>query len=71
MAARGPGIRRFRDGARAILHRTDCWIDSGEDLTPVEASHEAARPNVELCPLCRPSPPVRLLHTEASAAAAA
>nr|WP_272925116.1 DUF6233 domain-containing protein [Streptomyces sp. SID8377] len=42
---------------REILHRTDCWIDSGEDLTPTEASHQAARPNVELCPLCRPNPP--------------
>ncbi|MET9878555.1 hypothetical protein ABZZ36_28560 [Actinacidiphila glaucinigra] len=55
---------------RQILHRTDCWIDSGEDLTPVEASHQAARPNVELCQLCHPSPPACPLPTDASATAA-
>ncbi|MFF7216888.1 DUF6233 domain-containing protein [Streptomyces sp. NPDC008238] len=42
-------------GAREILHRADCWIDHGEDLTAEEASGHARRPNVELCRLCRPS----------------
>ncbi|MFD8079281.1 DUF6233 domain-containing protein [Streptomyces sp. NPDC059718] len=54
---------------RQILHRMDCWIDSGEDLTSEEASGHVARPTVELCQLCRPSPPVRPLQTGASAAA--
>lgn len=41
---------------RQILHRGDCWIDGGEDLTTAEASQHAARPAVEQCQLCRPSP---------------
>ncbi|MET9880784.1 DUF6233 domain-containing protein [Actinacidiphila glaucinigra] len=38
------------------LHRADCWIDNGENLTTAEASVDAARPDVEPCRLCRPSP---------------
>lgn len=49
-----------------ILHRRDCWIDNGEDLTLEEASGHAARAAVELCRLCRPDPPVGPLPTCAS-----
>ncbi|MET9878594.1 DUF6233 domain-containing protein [Actinacidiphila glaucinigra] len=56
---------------RRILHRRDCWIDSGEDLTLEEASGHAARTAVELCRLCRPDPPVGPLPTCASGDAAA
>ncbi|WP_406275043.1 DUF6233 domain-containing protein [Actinacidiphila glaucinigra] len=41
---------------REVLHRADCWIDNGEDLTSAEASAHAARPNVQLCQVCRPNP---------------
>ncbi|WP_143681683.1 DUF6233 domain-containing protein [Actinacidiphila glaucinigra] len=41
---------------REVLHRADCWIDNGEDLTSAEASAHAVRPNVQLCRVCRPNP---------------
>ncbi|WP_431969380.1 DUF6233 domain-containing protein, partial [Actinacidiphila sp. bgisy160] len=53
------------------MHRRECWIDNGEELTAAEASQYAARPAVELCRLCRPDPPLGPLPTCASAHAAA
>lgn len=43
--------------SRFVMHRADCWIDSGETLTAAEAAACAGRPHVERCSLCRPSPP--------------
>ncbi|MEU6346252.1 DUF6233 domain-containing protein [Streptomyces sp. NPDC046977] len=41
---------------RQVLHRAECWIDGGDTLTAPQAAAAAERPNVQPCPLCRPTP---------------
>ncbi|WP_392567711.1 DUF6233 domain-containing protein [Actinacidiphila glaucinigra] len=55
---------------RQVLHREDCWIDSGDALTAAEAVDYAGRPHVELCRLCRPRPLPGPLPSRKSAASA-
>lgn len=55
---------------RQVLHREDCWIDSGDALSAAEAADYANRPNVERCALCHPSARVGSLPSHVTGAAA-